>query len=259
MSRLTPTILQAQDLGVKIANRSIVQNASCSMAAGQISAIIGPNGAGKSTLLRCLAGLQTHTGSVQLQGISVSQLKPRERARSISYLAQHDGGSALDDLKVEDIVLLGRLPHQGLLAAATLADSLAVDDAVRDARCGYLRGRLFGQLSGGERQKVLLARALAVQAQALLMDEPLNHLDPPHQADWLALAQQLAASGHIVVAVLHDVNYALRADQLLIVADGQLVHQGHTQDAATHRAIEAVFENRLRVVWCENRWLALPQ
>ena len=259
MSAATYCQLEAQGVGVRIAGRAIVQNASCSLAAGQISAIIGPNGAGKSTLLRCLAGLQAHSGSVQLQGEEVARIAPRLRARRISYLAQHDGGSALDDLRVEDIVLLGRLPHQGLLASAQAGDAAAVEAAISSAGCQHLRGRLFGQLSGGERQKVLLARALAVQAAALLMDEPLNHLDTPHQADWLLLARDLAAAGHIVVAVLHDVNYALRADHLLIVAGGQLVHQGSTQDAATHRAIEAVFQQRLRIVRCEERWLALPQ
>lgn len=259
MSSAASSTLKACDVHVQIAGRSILQNANCSFESGQISAIIGPNGAGKSTLLRCLAGLQAHSGSVQLQGQEVARIAPRARARSISYLAQHDGGSALDDLSVQDIVLLGRLPHQGLLASAQAGDKEAVDSAMDAARCEHLRGRLFGQLSGGERQKVLLARALAVQAAALLMDEPLNHLDPPHQADWLLLARHLAEQNHIVVAVLHDVNYALRADQLLIVADGQLIHQGSTQDTRTHRAIEAVFDKRLRVVWCEGRWLALPQ
>lgn len=259
MSAAASCFLEAQGVGVDIQGRSIVKNASCSLHAGQISAIIGPNGAGKSTLLRCLAGLQAHSGSVQLQGWHLRQMPARERARRISYLAQHDGGSALDDLAAQDIVLLGRLPHQGLLANAQAADAQAVEAAMQATNCSHLRLRLFGQLSGGERQKVLLARALAVQAQALLMDEPLNHLDPPHQADWLLLAQGLAAHGHIVVAVLHDVNYALRADQLLIVADGQLVHQGSTQEASTHRAIETVFDQRLRIVRCEERWLALPQ
>ena len=259
MSIATPLLLQAQDVSVDLGKRRILHNANCTIQAGQISAIIGPNGAGKSTLLRCLAGLQEHRGSVALHGKNILHWPARERARHISWLAQHDGGNALDDLLSEDIVLLGRLPHQGLLAAARASDAKAVDSAMQAAHCQHLRGRLFGQLSGGERQKVLLARALAVEAQVLLMDEPLNHLDPPHQADWLLLAQQQAALGRIVVAVLHDVNYALRAEQILIVNQGQLVHQGSSADASTHRAIEAVFEQRLRIICCEGRWLALPQ
>ena len=259
MSEAIHSQLEAKNISVNIGQRSILRSASCTLKPGQISAIIGPNGAGKSTLLRCLAGLQKHSGSVQLQGQAVEQFSPRGRARRISYLAQHDGGNALDELTIEDIVQLGRLPHLGLLTSAQQRDLDAVNQAIAWAQCEHLRGRLFGQLSGGERQKVLLARALAVQATALLMDEPLNHLDPPQQADWLLLARLLAAQNHIVVAVLHDVNYALRADQLLIVAGGELIHQGSTEDASTHRAIEAVFANRLRVVWCEERWLALPQ
>ena len=258
-----PPILQAQDISLRISEKTLLQPSTCGFAAGQLTAIIGPNGAGKSTLLRCLAGLPGHgakvSGQVLLQGQPLGHYSSRQRAQRISWLAQSDGGSALDELQVEDIVLLGRLPHQGLLATASAADTQAVQNALDAAGCAYLQGRWFGQLSGGERQRVLLARALAVEAQVLLMDEPLNHLDPPHQADWLALAQRLCAAGHTLVAVLHDVNYALRADRLLIMQGGQLVHQGDTQNAATHRAIEAVFENRLRIVSCEERWLALPQ
>ena len=255
----TPAVLHAQNLSLSLGSKSILQAITCSIPAGQLSAIIGPNGAGKSTLLRCLAGLQKHQGQVVLEGQELHLIPARQRAQRISWLAQSDGGSALDDLRVQDIVLLGRLPHQGLLATAQAADAAAVAQALEAARCQHLQDRLFGQLSGGERQKALLARALAVQAKVLLMDEPLNHLAPPHQADWLLLAQQLVAARHTVVAVLHDVNYALRAEHILIMAGGQLLHQGSTQDPATHRAIEEVFEQRLRIIACEGRWLALPQ
>lgn len=255
----TPRLsLEACELSLQLGTRTILQPLSCQIAAGEFTAIIGPNGAGKSSLLRCLAGLQAHSGRVLWQGQDVSRMASRERAQRISWLAQNDGGNALDDLQVQDIVMLGRLPHQGLLATARALDAQAVTQALEATRALPFKNRLFGQLSGGERQKVLLARALAVQASVLLMDEPLNHLDPPHQADWLALARQLARSGHTVVAVLHDVNYALRADSLIIIDGGRLLHHGSTQEPATHRAIERVFDQRLRIVWCEERWLALP-
>ena len=255
----TPRLsLEACELSLHLGTRAILQPLSCQIAADEFTAIIGPNGAGKSSLLRCLAGLQAHSGRVLWQGQDVSRMASRERAQRISWLAQNDGGNALDDLQVQDIVMLGRLPHQGLLATARALDAQAVTQALEAVRALPFKNRLFGQLSGGERQKVLLARALAVQASVLLMDEPLNHLDPPHQADWLALARQLARSGHTVVAVLHDVNYALRADSLIIIDGGRLLHHGSTQEPATHRAIERVFDQRLRIVWCEERWLALP-
>ena len=258
MSAAASCFLEAQGVGVDIQGRSIVKNASCSLHAGQISAIIGPNGAGKSTLLRCLAGLQAHSGSVQLQGWHLRQMPARERARRISYLAQHDGGSALDDLAAQDIVLLGRLPHQGLLASAQAADAQAVEAAMQAANCSHLRLRLFGQLSGGERQKVLLARALAVQAQALLMDEPLNHLDPPHQADWLLTVRALVAGGTTVVSVLHELTFALHADDVVVMADGRIAHHGACAERTSHRALERVFDQRIAIHAVQGQWVALP-
>ena len=109
------------------------------------------------------------------------------------------------------------------------------------------RSRSLGQLSGGERQRVLLARALAVQAQVLLMDEPLANLDPPHQADWLVVVRQLVAAGTTVVSVLHELSMALHADELVIMSAGRISHQGLCADAATHRALEAVFDNRIAI------------
>jgi iron complex transport system ATP-binding protein len=117
----------------------------------------------------------------------------------------------------------------------------------------------LGQLSGGERQRVLLARALAVEAQVFLMDEPLANLDPPHQSDWLALVRDLVARGKTVISVLHELTMALQADQLLILADGLVVHAGTTQDAATHRALEAVFDQRVRVMVVDGSQVVLPR
>ena len=103
------------------------------------------------------------------------------------------------------------------------------------------------------------ARALAVQARVLLMDEPLANLDPPHQADWLECVQALVAQGRTVVSVLHEISMALQAQDLVILDKGQVVHQGACADAATHAALEAVFEHRLRIRAIDGQWLALPR
>ena len=154
--------------------------------------------------------------------------------------------------------MLGRLPHQAWLAAPSAADHAAVELALRATQAWDWRGRTLGQLSGGERQRVLLARALAVQAQVLLMDEPLANLDPPHQADWLAVVRTLIAEGKTVVSVLHEISMALHADQMVIMAHGRVTHQGDCADPLTHRALEAVFDRRITIHALGDQWVALP-
>ena len=130
---------------------------------------------------------------------------------------------------------------------------------MRSTQAWDWRERPLGQLSGGERQRVLLARALAVEAQVLLMDEPLANLDPPHQADWLLLARALVSSGKTVVSVLHEISFALQADELLIMDRGHIRHQGACGDAASHRALEQVFDQRIAVHPLAGQWIAIPK
>jgi ABC-type cobalamin/Fe3+-siderophores transport system ATPase subunit len=223
---------------------------------GRWTSIVGPNGAGKSTFLKCLAGLLPHTGTVSLLGQPLHQLSGRVRARQLAWLGQNE--SAGDDLTVIDVALLGRLPHQAWLAPPSAADHAAVEQALKATQAWDWRYRTLGQLSGGERQRVLLARALAVQAQVLLMDEPLANLDPPHQADWLEVVHCLLLAGTTVVSVLHEITMALHADQMVIMAQGRVTHQGDCVDAATHRALEAVFDDRIAIHPLAGQWVALP-
>jgi iron complex transport system ATP-binding protein len=160
---------------------------------------------------------------------------------------------------VWDVAMLGRLPHQPWLAPPSDADRAAVEQALRATQAWDWRERVLGQLSGGERQRVLLARALAVQAQVLLMDEPLANLDPPHQADWLLLVRELVSQGRTVVSVLHELSMALQADDVAVLAGGRVCHHGPAGDAATHRALEAVFDQRITIHPVAGQWLALPQ
>ncbi|HQX61643.1 MAG TPA: ABC transporter ATP-binding protein, partial [Burkholderiaceae bacterium] len=184
-------------------------------------------------------------------------LAPRARARQLAWLGQNE--SSGDDLSVWDVAMLGRLPHQAWLAAPDAADHQAVEQALRATQAWDWRDRALGQLSGGERQRVLLARALAVQADVLLMDEPLANLDPPHQADWLEVVRQLLAQGRTVVSVLHEISFALHADTLLIVDQGRVLHHGNCSDADTHRQLERVFDQRITIVPVAGQWVALAR
>ena len=248
--------IHAGAISASLGNVQVLHDITVSLAAGRWTSIVGPNGAGKSTLLKVLAGLLPGTGSVTLLGQALSDIPARERARQMAWMGQNEASA--DDLTVYDVAMLGRLPHQPWLAPASAADHAAVEQALRSTQAWDWQARSLGQLSGGERQRVLLARALAVQAQVLLMDEPLANLDPPHQADWLALVRTLIAQGKTVVSVLHELSMALHADDLIVMAGGRITHHGASADTATHAALMKVFEQRIRLHCVEGQWLALP-
>jgi iron complex transport system ATP-binding protein len=251
--------LEARQVSASLGQAEVLHGIDLALAAGRWTSIVGPNGAGKSTLLKVLAGLLAHRGEVRLFGQPLDAVSGRARARRLSWLGQGGAGEgSADDLMVYDVAMLGRLPHQRWLAAPSDADRAAVERALRSTQAWEWGGRPLGQLSGGERQRVLLARALAVEAELLLMDEPLANLDPPHQADWMASARALVAEGKTVVSVLHELNAALAADAMVVMAKGRVLHHGRCDDAATHRALEAVFDGRVAVHRVANQWLAVP-
>ena len=243
-------------LGNGLARQVVLHGVSLDIASGQWTSIVGPNGAGKSTLLKVLAGVLPHTGTVSLLGHPIHYLPHRARARQLAWLGQNE--TSADDLTVWDVAMLGRLPHQTWLAPPSAADHAAVESALRATQAWDWRCRSLGQLSGGERQRVLLARALSVQAQVLLMDEPLANLDPPHQSDWLAVVQALVARGTTVVSVLHEISMALHADRVVVMAKGQVTHHGASADPATHKALVDVFDQRIAIHTIDGQWVALP-
>lgn len=252
--------LSAQALQVRIGRTELLHDIHLALPARRWTAIVGPNGAGKSTLLRALAGLQPAkncAGRIELLGRKMSDWPARERARALSWLGQNEAVSA--DLIALDVVMLGRLPHQDWLAPPSAEDRAIVEQALRQAQAWEWRDRPLEALSGGERQRVLLARALAVQASVLLMDEPLANLDPPHQSEWMHTVRDLVGAGHTVVSVLHELGIALQADELVIMQAGRVLHQGASQDPATHAALEAVFDRRIRVRQIDGLWMALPE
>ncbi|TAK93709.1 MAG: ABC transporter ATP-binding protein [Aquabacterium sp.] len=239
-----------------MAGRCILHSVQLRLAAGRWTAVVGPNGAGKSTLLRTLAGLQVCDGQVRLKDRPLQDWRAKERARHLAWLGQTESGA--DDLLARDVIMLGRLPHQAWLAPPSQADHAAAEQAMWQTQCWAWRDRPMGQLSGGERQRVLLARALCVQAEVLMMDEPLAHLDPPHQADWLEIVRTLRDGGTTVVSVLHELNMALHADDLVIVNQGQVVHHGAADDPLTQSALVRVFDGRIALHRVADQWVAMP-
>jgi len=163
----------------------------------------------------------------------------------------------VDDLSVLDLVMLGRLPHQPWLGKPDAHDLAVVEKYLRLTQAWDWRHRSVGALSGGERQRVLLARALSVEADILLMDEPLANLDPPHQADWLQIVRGLRARGTTVVSVLHEISMALQADALVVMAQGRITHHGACADPQSHRALEKVFDRRISIQAVQDQWVAI--
>ncbi|MDB5900286.1 MAG: transporter ATP-binding protein [Ramlibacter sp.] len=248
--------LQCAHLRVSLGRREVLHGVNLALPTGRWTAVAGPNGAGKTTLLKALAHLLPSHGQLSILGKPASAWSARQRAQTVAWLGQAESGA--EDLLAQDVVMLGRLPHQHWLAGPGAADRAAVQAAMEETQSWDWRERPLAHLSGGERQRVLLARALAVQAPILLMDEPLSHLDPPHQADWLAIVRRHVARGGTAVSVLHEIGMALQADDLVVVEDGRIAHHGSTADPATHRAVEQVFGHRLQVHAVAGRWVAVP-
>lgn len=249
-------MMEVRDLHVRLGSRPALRGVEAFFSRGW-TAVVGPNGAGKSTLLRAMAGLlPPERGGVRLEGRTLADWPARERGRRIAWMAQSADASA--DLCARDVVMLGRIPHLGLVGAPGANDERAVDAAMRSAECETYAFRRLSELSGGERQRVLLARALAVEASVLLLDEPTAHLDPPHQVALVRLCRTLAQDT-VVISVLHDLNLALQADRLLVLQDGKAVAQGGPEHPRVQRALEQVFSGALKVQSTGGKWTAVPE
>lgn len=241
--------LQVTSVKASLGGVPVLHDISASFASGQWTCIVGPNGAGKSTLLKVLAGLlpPSHSigGNLQLLGKPYSAWPAKERARSLAWLGQ--GETVPADMTAQDVVMLGRLPHQGWLATTNAQDQAAIELALHSTHTRHFRGKAMGELSGGERQRVLLARLLAIDAQVLLMDEPLANLDPPYQADWLHLVKMLIAAGKTIITVLHELPIAVQADALLVLSQGRVICQGSPRASLIQQGLQTVFDHRIRI------------
>ena len=232
--------LAGTNVTVRIGAKEIVRDASLSLNAGELVALVGPNGAGKTTLVRALAGLVPAQGAITLQDKSLDALSPRARARAVAYLPQ--GHVFHWPMSVESIVMLGRAPHGDPFSSNSPADRAAVTQAMATTETQVFAERPVTTLSGGEKARVALARALATQAPVLLADEPTAALDPRHQLVVMELLRHAARSGNAILAIMHDLTLAARfADRVLVMNEGRIVAEGTPAEALAPERLAAVF------------------
>ncbi len=249
-------ILEAKGVGVSLGGVPIVTGADLSLRAGELTALVGPNGAGKTTLIRALAGLLPAEGRIAIDGRALEEISPRERARRIAYLPQ--GNVFHWPLSVADVVALGRTPHADPFSGITADDRAAVTRALAITETEAFAARPVTTLSGGERARVALARALATQAAVLLADEPTVSLDPRHQLVVMQLLRDAARAGGAVLAVVHDLALAARfADRVLVMDRGRIVADAPPGEALSAERIAAVFGVEVMMVSVGNRVAAI--
>jgi len=240
-NRASQPRLTINNLSVMIDKIELVSNLSFDVFAGEVLGVIGPNGAGKSTLLAALAGIQKFSqGNIELDGDPIHTLSSFQRAQTISWIEQT--GQVHWPLSVERLVMLGRIPHLPAWGKPTAQDKRAVETALHDADCQTLRTRKIATLSGGERARVLLARALAAEPSLLFADEPVSALDLSHQLQTMQLLKNFSTNGNSTVVVMHDLSLAARyCDRLLLLHNGELKACGQAADVLTEQNIEAVY------------------
>jgi iron complex transport system ATP-binding protein len=232
--------LVLRDVSVRLGGRIVVDRISLDIHAGEFAILVGPNGAGKTTLLRAMAGLVPVEGSVLIEARPAATFTGPERGRKIAYLAQ--AGEIHWPVPTRDVVALGRLPFGASAQRLGAADRAAIAEALAACDLGAIASRRVTELSGGEKARVLLARALAVEAPLLLLDEPVAAFDPAHQIAAMRTLADLAASGRSVIAVLHDLSLALRfATKLILMGHGRLADIGSPAEIVARRALDAVF------------------
>ena len=234
-------MLVADSVSIIRSHKKLVDNVSLALNAGELVGLIGPNGAGKSTLLNALAGLSAcDRGTVSLDGTDIKRIKAVKRSRTLAWVAQ--SGPVNWPLSVERIVTLGRRPHLGAWQTLGEHDMRAIDAAINATDCETLRQQDATTLSGGERTRMLLARALATEPKILLADEPVAALDLKHQLQTMNVLRNFSTGDRSCVVVLHDLSLAARyCDRLYLMQQGKMVADGNTDEVLSANNLRNVY------------------
>lgn len=237
----TSNCLTANNVVIKKSDKVLVNDVSISVNHGELIGLIGPNGAGKSTLLSALAGIDLPTsGSIYLGDDLLRDISTKERATRIGWLEQL--GTVHWPVSVERLVMLGRIPHLPAWGKPKQEDIDAVEHAIEVADCMNIRHQIVTTLSGGERSRVLLARALAADPKLLFADEPVSALDLGHQLQTMQLLRDFARGERAAVVVLHDLSLAARyCDRLYLMHQGEITAQGEVAAVLSNSNLEKVY------------------
>lgn len=242
-------MLAINNLSIAYGHSPILQGVTFEVIPGEIVSLIGPNGAGKTSLLNAVSGVITpSSGTIHINRQILSEFSPRQRARLMGFVPQ--ARLLPPTFTVWQTVMIGRTPHLGLIGKPAKDDIAAVEFALGRVELHEFTNRPIGELSGGEQQRVLLARALAQNAPILLMDEPTAHLDIRFQASFLNLVRDLVTEKELAVLMaLHDLNLAaVYSDRIVLLADGNMVNSGEPETVLTSEILSAAYHIPIEVI-----------
>lgn len=238
-----PRLIDVQHLTLSLGGAQILRDLTFSVEGGEYVSIIGPNGAGKSTLVKCLAGIHRKwSGSVDIRGRALQEYPHRQLARNISYVPQSVAGPL--PFTVHEFVMMGRYPHLSPFTSCRPEDEAVVEHTLELTGTEHFRDRMMDTLSGGERQNVLIAAALAQGARILLLDEPVTFLDYRHQVEILATLKSINRHpGITIVAVSHNLNDAIKwSDRVLALREGREAFNGNPKDILDNAVLERIYD-----------------
>lgn len=249
--------IRVEDFSFAVGNATILNRVSFRLECGSFLSVIGPNGAGKSTLLKCLNRINPSGPGISVGGRALESITQRHLARLMSYVPQADARPL--PYTVDEFVSMGRYPFLSAFSSLTAVDLAVVERSLELAGVGRFRGRTLGSLSGGERQKVLIAAALAQEAEIMLLDEPAAFLDYRHQVEVLDLLERLnREQGKTIVMVTHDLNAAVEhCDRVLALLGGEVAYDGTPEGLLDAERLERIYGARFVFIRQPGRTLPL--
>lgn len=243
-------VLDISSLSFNFGSKNILVDIDLSIKNNGIVGIIGPNGSGKSTLLKCIYRvLKPKTGTIFIDGKNINDYQFKETAKKMAVVAQHNDTHF--DFNVLEMVLIGRSPHKKFMERDSAEDIELAYKALEQVNMKDFADRNFSSLSGGEKQRIILARALVQNTDCLILDEPTNHLDIKHQLHFMSLVKDLKIT---VISAIHDLNIAaMYCDKIYALKEGQIIASGSVDEVITEEVIKTLYDVEAKIIYDEEK------